>query len=222
MASETPNNFEIKQNEYVAFDAISLRNLILDRLNNQGTFTDQNYIGSNLASVIDIISYAYNTLIFYLNQTSNESNFSEAQIYENIARIVNLLDYKPIGYQTSTLAFQTSATFISETRNTFDGGVDLAYGRSYSIPRYAQLIVDGIPFSFNEDITFSGYQEGTNALEDLSNRKLLYQGIYKETPAYVAQGDKHEVITISNPNSSSKIDHFNIDVYVWERVKNRW
>ena len=108
MANELTYNFPLKQDAYAAFDAISLRNLIISRLNEQGVYTDQNYLGSNIASIIDIISYSFNTLMFYLNKTSTESMFTEAQLYENISRIVNVFDYKPIGYQTSTLAFSCS------------------------------------------------------------------------------------------------------------------
>jgi len=79
---------------YAAFDAISIRNLILQRLNDQGIFTDQNYIGSNLAAIIDVISYTFNTLIYYLNRTSSEATFTEAQIFENITKLAKVLDYK--------------------------------------------------------------------------------------------------------------------------------
>ena len=36
--------------------------------------------------------------MFYLNNTSDEALFSEAQIYENMNRVVKSLDYKPVGY----------------------------------------------------------------------------------------------------------------------------
>ena len=100
----------MNKDSYIAFDALSLRQLIIDRLNEQQVFTDQNYIGSNLAAVIDIVSFAYSSLIYYLNKTSTETLFSEAQLYENINRIVKLLDYKPIGIQTATISPQISAT----------------------------------------------------------------------------------------------------------------
>lgn len=199
------NEYPLPKENYAAFDAISLRNLIIQRMNDQGIFTDQNYIGSNLASIIDIISYAYNTLIYYLNRTSNESTFTEAQLYENISRIVKLLDYKPIGYQTSTLAFQCSA-------------IGLTQGE-YTIPKYSYLMVGNIPFSFNEDVSFNSSNQ-VEELTDLSNRKLLYQGIYREAPIYTAAGDANEIVTINTPNI--QIDHFNIDVYVKEKSQNRW
>ena len=213
MANENTNEFLLPKDSYAAFDAISLRNLIVERLNQQQIFTDQNYIGSNLASIIDIISYAFNTLIFYLNRTSNESVFTEAQLYENISRIVKLLDYKPIGYQTSTLAFQCSA---DNTTNSFD-----LVGNVYAIPRYSYLTVGNVPFSFNEDVLFTVGQQGTIVeLSDISNRKLLYQGVYRENPLHTAAGDPNEVVTINISNAL--IDHFNIDVYVFEQDQNQW
>lgn len=208
--SQPTNVFPISKNSYAAFDAISLRNLIIDRLNEQGIFTDQNYLGSNLASVIDIISYSFNTLMFYLNRTSSESMFSEAQLYENINRIVKILDYKPIGYQTSTLTFQCSATGLPS-------GI-------YTIPRYSYLNLGNVNFSFNEDINFKIIQDSTvtaQVLTDLSNKKILFQGIYRETPIHTATGDENETVTIIN-NDNSLIDHFNIDVYVYETDKDSW
>lgn len=207
MANDPTYEFPLPTDSYAAFDAISLRNLIIQRLNDQGIFTDQNYIGSNLASIIDIISYSFNTLIFYLNKTSTESMFTEAQLYENINRIVKLLDYKPIGYQTSTLTFQCSA-------NSFAKGV-------YTIPRYSYLVAAGVPFSFNEDISFSIPIDGTTvALNELANKKLLFQGTYRENPIHIAAGDSNEVVTVTVANSL--IDHFNLDVYVYEQRLQKW
>jgi hypothetical protein len=213
MQNENYPSFPISPNTYAAFDAISLRNLIIERLNAQGTFTDQNYIGSNLSSIIDIVSYAFNTLLFYLNRTSSEATFTEAQLYENINRIVKLLDYKPIGYQTSTLSFQASA---DNTRNVFD-----ATNQYYTIPRYAHIIVGGIVFSFNEDITFAVNEYNSIVeLPQLSNRKLLFQGSFREAPLHIAAGNPNEIVTINVVNAL--IDHFNVHVYVYENEQSKW
>jgi len=213
MQTENYPSFPIAPNTYAAFDAISLRNLIIERLNAQGTFTDQNYIGSNLASIIDIVAYSFNTLLFYLNRTSSEATFTEAQVYENINRIVKLLDYKPVGYQTSTLAFQVSA---DNRINTFQ-----VANQYYTIPRYAYLIVAGIPFSFNEDITFTVEESGTiRELTQVSNRKLLFQGSFRESPIHNAVGTPNEVVTLNVVNAL--IDHFNIHVYVYEQEQSKW
>jgi DNA-dependent RNA polymerase auxiliary subunit epsilon len=188
---------------YLAFDALSIKQHIKDRLNESGVFTDQNYEGSYISTVIDIVSYTFNALMFYLNKTSTESMFSDAQIYENMNRIVKLLDYKPIGFQSSTLAFNAVANGIGETT---DIGL-------YTIPRYSYIQLGGIPYSFNEDITFAKTVSGSETLTNLSNEKLLYQGKYEEYPIYTAIGEENEQIVLT-PGDNIIIDHFNVDVYV--------
>jgi hypothetical protein len=197
--SPLTNNYSIPKDGYVAFDALSLRQLIINRLNEQGIFTDQNYIGSNLASIIDIISYSYNTLIYYLNKTATESMFTEAQLLENINRIVKIIDYSPIGDQTATLSFSCSA-------NTFSQGF-------YTIPRYSYILINNIPFSFNEDIVFAKTQNTiTESLDELAQQKLLFQGIFNEYPVYTATGTSNEMLLLDIRNEI--VDHFNINVYV--------
>ena len=73
-------DLNINTNEYIAFDAISLREFIRTRLTESGLFTDQYLEGSNLTAITNIIAYSFHTLMFYLNKTSSESMFSEAQI----------------------------------------------------------------------------------------------------------------------------------------------
>jgi hypothetical protein len=207
MATNTTNNtFDIPKGGYVAFDAMSLRDLILNRLNEQKIFTDQNFLGSNLASIIDIIAYSYHTLIYYLNKTSSESMFSEAQLYENINRIVKLIDYSPVGFQTSTLTFNCSAQVLTP-------GL-------YTIPRYSYVLTNDIPFSFNEDITFIKTSTGIESLNELAQQKLLFQGFYEENPIYTAAGDENEIVILDT--AGQDVDHFNIDVYVKNKLTGVW
>ena len=206
MANST-NNFDIPKGGYIAFDALSLRELIINRLNEQKIFTDQNFLGSNLASIIDIIAYSYHTLIYYLNKTASESMFTEAQLYENINRIVKLIDYSPIGFQTSTLAFNCSASNLTQ-------GL-------YTIPRYSYLLTNNITFSFNEDVTFSkGENIVTESLNEIASQKLLFQGQYQEYPIHTASGEDNEIVILNTGNSL--VDHFNIDVFVKSSLNGKW
>lgn len=242
MINPPQNEYPLSKDNYVAFDAMSLRELIIRRLNEQNVYTDQNFIGSNLASIIDIVAYSYNTLIYYLNKTSTETMFSEAQLYENMNRIVKLIDYSPIGFQTATLNFTCSAL-------NFDQGI-------YTIPRYSFLAANNIIYSFNEDVTFAKTTDLTlESLNELAQQKLLYQGQYIEYPVYTASGENNEVLNInattairtvallntgqvkselsqnkltseikvqnSTPETNF-IDHFNIDVYVKSVATGTW
>jgi len=204
-------NLTINQQGYAAFDATSLKQLIIDRLNNGTLFTDQNYEGSNISAVIDIVSYAYHVLLFYLNRTASESLFSQATLYENINKIVKELNYKPIGYQSALLSFQATASqnLVKDT---------------YTIKRYSYFTVNGINYSFNSDVTFVKNTNTDEALTLFSENNLLYQGTYVEYPLYTAIGDDFESLTITYVanNENQKLDHFNIDVYVREKTTGKY
>lgn len=206
-------DFILEKDRYLSFDATTLKTHIINRLNEAGVTTDQNFAGSNLAVIIDIVAYTFHVLMFYLNKTSTETIFTDAQIYENMNRIVKMLDYKPIGKQTATLSFSMSALGTSELSN-----VGL-----FTIPRYSYIDVNGIVYSFNEDITFSKTIVGqTEELTDIMDQKLLYQGAFEEYPVYNAIGDENEIIFLT-PGDNVNIDHFNIHIYIkqnntyWEK-----
>lgn len=200
----TYNNFDLPTDGYVAFDATSLRSLITTRLNTNNIFTDQNFQGSNLSSIIDIIAYAYHVLIFYLNRSGAESTFTTAELYENINKIVKLVNYNPIGNQTSILSFLATAQ-------------EALPAKTYTIPRYSFFTVNGATYSFNTDVTFTKLTNTTEALIDLQENNLLFQGTYNEYPVYTALGEPFEILTmtvVDTNNQNIVIDHFNIDVYV--------
>ena len=212
MATTSTNNdnldLNIRKDEYVAFDALSLRSFIRGRLNESGLLTDQNYEGSNLTAVTNIISYSFHTLMYYLNQTSTESMFTESQLYENMNRIVKLINYSPVGAQTSTLSFNLSAT-ADLTANT------------YTIPRYSFIRAGGVVYSINTDVTFTKSLTGAEYIEAVGNQYLLYQGTYIEYPLYAARGEQNEVIFLI-PGNNIIVDHFNIDVYVKSITTGTW
>ncbi len=82
-------DLNVQPNEYVAFDAVSLREFIRNKLSESGLFTDQYLEGSNLTAITNIVAYSFHTLMFYLNKTSSESTFSESQIYDNLLNLPN-------------------------------------------------------------------------------------------------------------------------------------
>jgi len=196
------------KNSYVAFDGLSIRDIIINRLNQSKIFTDQNYQGSNMSGLIDIVSYTFNTLLYYLNKTSSESMFSESQIYENMNRIVKLIDYKPIGRLGQNVPFGLIGTD------------QLAIG-NYFIPRYSYVNVGGTRFSLSKDIGFSKLGSAQSTISDINNNYLLYQGGFQEYPLYVAAGIDNEVIYIAL-DDTIKIDHFNIFVYVKPKNATKW
>lgn len=203
------NENYLDKNSYLNFDALSLKSLIIDRLNKGKVFTDQNYQGSNLSALIDVISLVFGNLLFYLNKTSSESMFSEAQIYENMNRIVKLLSYKPVGKVASSVPVR----FVVNEKIS---------ANNYTIPRYSYVNVGGTAFSFKEDTSFS--KLNSNQIENitaLDDKVLLYQGLYEEFPVYTSKGLDNEVVYLTL-DESVYVDHYSIDVYVKEQNASQW
>lgn len=198
-------------NAYAAFDATSMKQLMQERLTQGGVFTDQLFEGSNFNSLLDIIAYSYNVLLFYLNKTGSETLYTQAQLYENMNRIVKSLNYNPVGYQSSVLNFNATApTTLAQ---------DI-----YTIPRYSYFTVDGINYSFTKDTTFTKFSDAEELLQNLMDSSILYQGLFIEYPIYSATGQPFERFSIAavNPDNSNEIiDHTNIDVYVLDET-NKW
>jgi hypothetical protein len=198
----------LTKNSYITFDANSLRDLIVNRLNNSKVFTDQNYQGSNISAFLDVISYSFSTLMYYLNKTSSETSFSDAQIYENINRLVKILNYNPIGRLGQTLPFTLTVDSTISTGN-------------YIIPRFSYINVGGTSYSFNTDIKFYKPTNGTDYITEISNNYLLYQGLFQEYDTYNAIGITNETIYLSLLENEY-VDHFNIYVFVKQKNSNYW
>ncbi len=206
---ENNTDFKIPKDGYLSFDALTLKQFIKDRLNDAKLFTDQNYEGSFMSTLNEIIAYTFHTLMYYLNRTSTESMFAESQIYENMNRIVKLLDYKPIGNQIPSTTFGLS-------------GLEFIPDGVYTIPRYSYISNGNISYSLNEDIVISKTDTGKlEAFDNAVSQKLIYQGYYSEYPIYRAVGNPNEVMFFT-PNINTIIDHFNIDIYVHETDTNKW
>lgn len=206
--------YNLPKNAYVNFDAVSLKDFIIQRLNENPQFTDQNYEGSNLSSLIDIIAYSYHVLIFYLNQNSSESLFSQTSLYENMNKIVNLIGYKPTGKQTSLVSINCLA----------DSNLPIG---SHTLRKYSYFLVDKIQYTNINDFTFQKTTAENETIDAINNNLILYQGTVNEYPIYTADGEDYETfpIVVDNlvdNNDTRFIAHNTISVYVKEASDNVW
>lgn len=216
MSTSNYTEFNLPRNAYAAFDAVSLKQLIINRVKDSGLFPDIDYEGSNMSGLVDVVAYTYHVLLFYLNQTASDSLFSQAELFENMNKIVSLIGYKATGNNTATLNFSVSA------------GANIAAPFSYTIKRFSNITIRNMPYSFNKDITF---QKPTQAVEELINSigedNILYQGMFKEYPVYTAMGENFEQFTInvdypSDLESTKMVDYNNIFVFVKDVNTTKW
>ena len=211
MADNT--DFTLPKDAYATFDALTLKSLIKQRLREGGTFTDQDFEGSNLSAIIDIIALSYHLSLFYLNQTSSESLFNESTVFENINRITKLIGYKPTGYKTAVLPFEAEASSRLPVN-------------VYTIKRYSYFSIDGTDYSFIKDATFSKTNIADEQLTTLSENTLLYQGKYIENPVLTAIGEEFETVTLlvrDNINQTPvNIEADSIGVYIQNANTNKY
>ena len=219
MSLEDFTDYKLPKNAYLTFDADSLKSLIIERLNENETFTDQNFEGSNMNAFIDVVAYMYHVLLFQLNTTSNESTFDTATIYENMNKLVSNIGYKPLGDQTSLVNISLSA-------NTLTSNV-------YTLPRYSSLAADGTTFVATEDITFEKTVDTTTE-EVAASNTTLYQGTLTEA-TFNATGEPYENIILvdsftskqftqstKNLNSTKFISDNTFSVFVQNNVTGVW
>ena len=203
--------YNLPKNTYASFDARNLRDLIIERLNENSdvSFTDQNFEGSNLNAIIDIIAYSFHTLLFYLNQTSSEAIYTETQLYENINRIVKTIGYNPIGKQTS----------IAPMNLTAAAALNSGY---YTIPRFAYTTSNGKVYTVGtKNITVYKPTQGVSEQLTMIDNNLFYEGQVIEYPTIDAVGEDFETISIL-PGNNVIVDHFNISVFVKEKEDGKW
>jgi hypothetical protein len=213
MAISNFTEFNLPRNAYAAFDAVSMKQLIVNRLKTSEKFQDIDFEGSNISALVDVVAYMYHVLLFYVNQTSAEATFSQAELFENINKIVSLIGYKPHGYHTPSV-----------TLSEFSANSNLIPG-SYLLPRFSYINVDGSTYTFTEDVFFEKSVNESENIDSVVNNAVLYQGDVKEYPITTALGEAFEikVITIQDLiNNTTIIDNNNIFVFVRDIYTEKW
>lgn len=196
------NDFPVSKDAYLAFDGLSIRDKIRERLTQTGVFSDQNFEGSNISAINDIISMVFSLLLYNLNKSSSNGTFTETVLYKSINGIVKALSYNPIGPQTASVNYTLSAQILN--------------AGFYTIPRYSFISLGGIKYSFNDDFVFSKLLDSVSEqILDINNSKILYQGTFQEYPTVLSSGTPNEIVFIV-PDDTTVIDHFNIFVYIKE------
>lgn len=214
MSDNNTLEYNLPQTAYINFDAVSLKDFIIKRLNEHSSFTDQNYEGSNMSFLIEILAYYTHVLMFYLNQNSAESLFDQSTIYENMNRIVKLIGYKPTGQQTSIVPINCTAS------------ATLPIG-SYLIKKYSYFLVDNIQYTVLQDTIFEKTTTSDEIIRSINDNLILYQGTVQEYPSYIAEGVEFEtfpvvVDNLVDPNDSRFIADGTLSVYVKEVKNDTW
>lgn len=193
-------------NSYNLFNATDIKSFIIRQLNeaDNQVFKDADYLGSNLNAFIDIIAVMLQQILFNFSLNSSETAFSTASLYESMSKIVSLLNYKPVGKQTSMLPVRIKA----EMPNTNDGSGQL------TIPKFMVVNYNSGYVLKNDIITAVNSNQDTVSIDT-----VLFQGSLRQTDEYTTLGDEFETILIEDTfikNGSQFISDNFFVVYVNE------
>lgn len=204
--------------EYLKWDANSLKRVITRKLSENPLFTDQIFEDSNLTTLIDVFSFMYDVLSYYTNHGASEAMFNDSQLYENMNRIVKLLGYNPVGYTAS----QTDCVFFS------DGGTNDAVNFAQLVlPKYTTVdtnLIDPDGRSILYSMTNQRFlsPDVSGVIESVSTDTTIFTNgqwkLYDIT--FSAQGIPFEsfimdLITVEDDDGEARyLSHPNMDIYV--------
>jgi hypothetical protein len=133
-------------------------------LQNQTQFTDYNFDGSVISTVLDLLAYNTHYNSFYLNMVANEMFLDTALKRSSVISHAKLLNYTP--YSVACSKALVNITF---------NGVGL--NSSFTIPKYTKFYskaLDGINFPF---VTTDSYTVNTDSSGNaVFNNLAIYQG----------------------------------------------
>lgn len=201
--------------DFLRFSAYSIKELITRKLSEDTKFTDQIYEGSNLAILIDIVSYMYQCLIYNLNTAAAESMFSDTQIYQNISRLCKFIGYHPAGFKPATVTLYLNSADIPENGIIPCTAVNTGMYDSDSNPIYFSTIYEPI-------LNGSEVKKSSGASTSVS----FVNGIWRlYSTSFTASGVPYETFILDNLKSDSSqnayIANNGIEVFIEDANDNK-
>ncbi len=203
--------------DYLKFDALSIKNAINQKLSEDSDFSDHLFEGSNLTTIIDIFSHLFEVLTYYTNHGASEAMFSDAQLYENMNRLVKILGYNPLGNLSSKTEISFYDADTAPTSGIFDDE-----SSQKEIPKYSSIdtnLVDSNGNSIFYSMIERLYVSKLNPInEDTSFTAVNGKWkLYERT--FIAGGIPFEEfilnnLTILGVDTPNYISHPYIDVYI--------
>jgi len=184
----------------IDFDQI--KTSIKDYLRSNSNFTDYDFEGSNLSSIIDIL--AYNTYItsYNANMVSNEVFIDSATLRENVVSLARNIGYVPRSRKSAI----TNISFFVDTTNFSTNPVSLTLKAGNVITTSNVFSGESFSFSLLSDITVTVNSNGIAEFYNID----VYEGTYVTTNFTVNSFNLNQRFILDN----SGIDISSISVIV--------
>lgn len=134
---------------FTSLDFDQIKITLRDYLKSNSNFTDYDFEGSNLSTILDLL--AYNTYItsYNANMITNEIFIDSATLRENVVSLARNIGYLP----RSKKAASATVTFFVDTTNVFPTPSSITLQRGIVASTSAQFGSSSFVFSILDDIT---------------------------------------------------------------------
>lgn len=175
---------------FANLDFDQIKKSITDYLRSNSNFTDYDFEGSNLSTIIDAL--AYNTYItsYNANMVSNEVFIDSATLRENVVSLARNIGYTPrsskssranISFQIDTVNYSVKPQTITLNKGT------VATSNSFNNQSYAFSILEDITVAVNDNFA---------SFDNID----VYQGTYLTTEFSYNTYDPNQRYILDNPN----------------------
>ena len=187
---------------FTNLDFDQIKTSIKDYLRSNSNFTDYDFEGSNLSSIIDIL--AYNTYItsYNANMVSNEVFIDSATLRENVVSLARNIGYVPRSRKSAI----TNISFFVDTTNFSTNPVSLTLKAGNVITTSNVFSGESFSFSLLSDITVTVNSNGIAEFYNID----VYEGTYVTTNFTVNSFNLNQRFILEN----SGIDTSSISVIV--------
>jgi hypothetical protein len=134
---------------FTSLDFDQIKITLRDYLKSNSNFTDYDFEGSNLSTILDLL--AYNTYItsYNANMITNEIFIDSATLRENVVSLARNIGYLPRSKKSST----ATITFFVDTTNVFPTPSSITLQKGIVASTSAQFGSSSYVFSILDDIT---------------------------------------------------------------------
>jgi hypothetical protein len=186
---------------FTNLDFDQIKTSIKDYLRSNSNFTDYDFEGSNLSTIIDVL--AYNTYItsYNANMVSNEVFIDSATLRENVVSLARNIGYVPRSRKssTATVSFFVDTTNINPSPSTLTlkAGTVATTTSSFGNQSFSFCILDDITVPVFNDIAFF-------------NNIKIYEGVRLTSNFTFSSNNPNQKFIL--PNSGIDTDLINVNV----------
>ena len=181
-------------------DFNQIKTSLRDYLRANSDFTDYDYEGSNLSSIIDLL--AYNTYInsYNANMVTNEVFIDSATLRENVVSLAKNIGYTPRPRRAAK-ALVSFAVDVSDTTTvavTLKKGIVATTAATFGGTNYT--------FSIPEDITVGVDENGLAVFDSIT----IYEGVYIQQQFSVSARTPNQKYILTNSGIDTNLIRVNV------------